>query len=103
MAAFSLVITSTPTTLRRLTMRSAVECAEYNTESIILVGSDAEYLETDYGWIEPGVVISNATIGPLSRVSIFGKAFAATSPRSITPGLPLEYFRNCRPGDDILC
>jgi mannose-1-phosphate guanylyltransferase len=55
----------------RLTIRSAVECAEHNPESIILVGADAEYPETDYGWIEPGVVVSNALAGPLSRVSRF--------------------------------
>jgi mannose-1-phosphate guanylyltransferase len=55
----------------RLTIRSAIECAEYNPESIILVGADAEYPETDYGWIEPGVVVSNAAAGPLSRVSQF--------------------------------
>jgi mannose-1-phosphate guanylyltransferase len=55
----------------RLTIRSAIECAKYNPESIILVGADAEHPETDYGWIEPGVVVSNATVGPLSRVSRF--------------------------------
>jgi len=55
----------------RLTIRSAVECAEHNPESIILVGADAEYPETDYGWIEPGVVVSNATGALLSRVSRF--------------------------------
>jgi mannose-1-phosphate guanylyltransferase len=55
----------------RLTIRSAVECAHHNPESIILVGADAEYPETDYGWIEPGVVVSNATVGRLSRVSRF--------------------------------
>jgi mannose-1-phosphate guanylyltransferase len=55
----------------RLTIRSAVECAQHNPESIILVGADAEYPETDYGWIEPGVVVSNTTVGPLSRVSRF--------------------------------
>lgn len=55
----------------RLTIRSAVEWAEHNPESITLVGADAEYPETDYGWIEPGVVVSNATVGPLSRVSRF--------------------------------
>jgi mannose-1-phosphate guanylyltransferase len=55
----------------RLTIRSAIECAEHNPESIILVGADAEYPETDYGWIEPGVVVSNAAAGPLSRVSQF--------------------------------
>jgi mannose-1-phosphate guanylyltransferase len=38
---------------------------------ITLVGADAEYPETDYGWIEPRVVVSNATVGPLSPVSRF--------------------------------
>src|SRR5579862_6649825 len=55
----------------RLTIRSAIECAQHNPESIILVGADAEYPETDYGWIEPGVIVSNATVRPLSRVSRF--------------------------------
>jgi mannose-1-phosphate guanylyltransferase len=35
------------------------------------VGADAEHAETDYGWIEPGAVVSNATSWPLSRVSRF--------------------------------
>jgi mannose-1-phosphate guanylyltransferase len=86
-----------------LTIRSAVECAEHNPESIILVSADAEYPETDYGWIEPGVVVSNAAGASLFRgISILGEAFIATSPCAITPGLLLEYFRNCLPGDDIL-
>jgi mannose-1-phosphate guanylyltransferase len=54
----------------RSTIRSAIEYARHNPESIILVGADAEYPEIDYGWIEPGVV-SNATAWPLSRVSRF--------------------------------
>jgi mannose-1-phosphate guanylyltransferase len=55
----------------RSTVRSAVECAGHNPKSIILVGADAEYAETEYGWIEPGVLVSNATVRPLSRVSRF--------------------------------
>src|SRR5580658_8840455 len=55
----------------RLTVRSAVECAQHNPESIILVGADAEYPETDYGWIEPGLVVANSIGAPLSRVSQF--------------------------------
>lgn len=54
-----------------LTIRSAVECAEQNPESIILVGADPEYPEVDYGWIEPGVPVSEPAIGPLSEVSRF--------------------------------
>ena len=87
----------------RLTIRSAVECAEYNPESIILVGADAEYPETDYGWIEPGVVVSNATVGPLSLVSRFWEKPSLQQAHALLRrGLPLEYFRNSRPGDDML-
>ena len=55
----------------RLTIQSAVGCAEQNPGSIILVGADAEYPEVDYGWIEPGAVVLEATAGPLARVSRF--------------------------------
>ena len=55
----------------RSTIRSALERAEQNPESIILVGADAHYPEIDYGWIEPGVVVSEATTGPLSGVARF--------------------------------
>jgi mannose-1-phosphate guanylyltransferase len=55
----------------RLTIRSALVSAEQNPESIVLVGADAHYPEVDYGWIEPGVVISEAIAGTLSRVARF--------------------------------
>jgi mannose-1-phosphate guanylyltransferase len=55
----------------RLTIQSAVGCAEQNPESIILVGADAEYPEVDYGWIEPGAVVSEAMVETLSRVTRF--------------------------------
>jgi mannose-1-phosphate guanylyltransferase len=55
----------------RLTIQSAVGCAEQNPGSLILMGADAEYPEVDYGWIEPGTVVSEATAGPLARVSRF--------------------------------
>src|SRR5580693_6887570 len=55
----------------RLTIRSAVGFAEQNPESIILVGAHAEYPEVDYGWIEPGVVVSESLAGPLTHVGRF--------------------------------
>ena len=55
----------------RLTIRSAVRCAEQNPESIILVGADAKYPEVDYGWIEPGVVVSESLVGSLAHVTRF--------------------------------
>jgi mannose-1-phosphate guanylyltransferase len=55
----------------RLTIRSAVDCAEENSESIVLVGAEAEYPEVDYGWIEPGMVVSECVVGPVARVTRF--------------------------------
>ena len=33
-----------------------------------MVGAEAEYPEIDYGWIEPGAVVSQTGAGPLCRV-----------------------------------
>jgi mannose-1-phosphate guanylyltransferase len=55
----------------RLTVRSAVECANQNSESIVIVGAAAEYPEVDYGRIEPGVILSECAAGPLARVTRF--------------------------------
>jgi mannose-1-phosphate guanylyltransferase len=55
----------------RLTIRSAAVCAAQHPESIILVGAEAGYPEIEYGWIEPGVLVSQAAVGPLSRVNRF--------------------------------
>jgi mannose-1-phosphate guanylyltransferase len=55
----------------RLTIRSATGCIEQYPESIILVGAEAGYLEIEYGWIEPGTVVSEGSVGPLCRVNRF--------------------------------
>jgi mannose-1-phosphate guanylyltransferase len=55
----------------RLTIQSAVGCVGQNPESIILVGADAESPEVDYGWVEPGAIVSETTARPLARVSRF--------------------------------
>jgi mannose-1-phosphate guanylyltransferase len=55
----------------RLTIRAATACAELRPESIIVVGAEAEYAEIEYGWIEPGVVVSQTSVGPLSGVNRF--------------------------------
>lgn len=55
----------------RRTIRSAFACAATNPESIILLGAQAEYAEVDYGWIEPGAVLCESPVGPLSYVYKF--------------------------------
>lgn len=49
----------------------AENCAERHPGSIVLVGAEAEYPEIDYGWIEPGAVVSQTGAGPLCRVKRF--------------------------------
>jgi mannose-1-phosphate guanylyltransferase len=70
----------------RLTIRSAAACATRHPQSIILVGAEAEYAEIEYGWIEPGVVASQTSIGILSRVNRFWEKPAPRQAR--------ELFRN---------
>jgi mannose-1-phosphate guanylyltransferase len=55
----------------RRSIRSAFACATANPGSIILVGAQAEYAEVDYGWIEPGTVLCQSPVGPLSYVHRF--------------------------------
>jgi mannose-1-phosphate guanylyltransferase len=55
----------------RTTILSAENCAERHRGSIVLVGAEAEYPEIDYGWIEPGAVVSQTGAGPLCRVKRF--------------------------------
>ena len=49
----------------------AEECAVSHPGAIVLVGAEAEYPEVDYGWIEPGAVVSQTRAGPLCRVKRF--------------------------------
>ena len=52
----------------RSIVRSATGGAEQYPESLVVVGAEAEYAETDYGWIEPGFAVSET---PLYRVNRF--------------------------------
>ena len=55
----------------RLTVQSAAACALQFPESIVLVCAEAGYPEIDYGWIEPGSLVSQSPAGPLSTVNRF--------------------------------
>jgi mannose-1-phosphate guanylyltransferase len=55
----------------RSMVRSAIAGAEQFPQSIIILGAEAEYAETEYGWIEPGVTVSRARAMPLCRVNRF--------------------------------
>lgn len=55
----------------RSMVRSAVEGAHQFSEYVIVLGAEARYAETEYGWIEPGVTVSQGQTTPLCRVNRF--------------------------------
>ncbi len=55
----------------RSIVRSAISCAERFPQSLVIVGAEAEYAETEYGWIEPGLAVSQTQVRPLCRVNRF--------------------------------
>jgi mannose-1-phosphate guanylyltransferase len=57
--------------LFRSMVGSAAAGAEQFPDSLVIVGAQAEYAETEYGWIEPGRVVSLAHARTLCRVTRF--------------------------------
>jgi mannose-1-phosphate guanylyltransferase len=55
----------------RSIVRSATSGAEQFPQSLVIVGAEAEYAETEYGWIEPGLAVSQTQVRPLYRVNRF--------------------------------
>ena len=55
----------------RSIVRSAVAGAEQFPQSLVIVGAEAEYAETEYGWIEPGLAVSQTQAKPLCEVNRF--------------------------------
>jgi mannose-1-phosphate guanylyltransferase len=78
-------------------VRSAIAGAGKYPDSVVLLGAEADYAETEYGWIELGSPISPAPL-PLLRVNepILGEAVLAAGPDTLSPRLRLEYVRDRR-------
>ncbi|MGH9880016.1 MAG: sugar phosphate nucleotidyltransferase [Pyrinomonadaceae bacterium] len=53
------------------TVESAIDVCSEHDESIVLIGAKPEWPEVEFGWIEPGVSITNGSRTPLFRVSRF--------------------------------
>jgi mannose-1-phosphate guanylyltransferase len=49
----------------------------------VILGADAEYAETEYGWIEPGPPVSEAGANPLCRVNRFWEKPALPQARAL--------------------
>jgi len=55
----------------RSIIRAATAGAEGFPGSLVIVGAEAEYAETEYGWIEPGLTVLETQTEPLCRVNRF--------------------------------
>ena len=64
--AFSFPIITTP-----IHLIIATAGAQQFRGSLVIVGAKAEYAETEYGWIEPGLVVFESQTEPLYRVNRF--------------------------------
>ncbi len=55
----------------RSVVSEAALSARQFPQSVVIVGAEAECAETEYGWIEPGRVVSQTKAGPLCQVDRF--------------------------------
>jgi mannose-1-phosphate guanylyltransferase len=55
----------------RSIVRSATAGAEQFPRSLVIVGAEAKHAETEYGWIEPGLAVSQTQAGSLCGVNQF--------------------------------
>jgi mannose-1-phosphate guanylyltransferase len=51
--------------------------------SLVIVGAEAQYAETEYGWIEPGLAVSETDAKPLCRVNRFWEKPAPRQAREL--------------------
>lgn len=67
----------------RSTVRSALSNAERFPGSLVIVGAEAAYAETDYGWIEPGPTVLETQAAPLCQVNQFWEKPALPQARAL--------------------
>jgi mannose-1-phosphate guanylyltransferase len=67
----------------RSIVRSATSSAEQFPGSLVIVWAEAEYAETEYGWIEPGLAVLETQAKPLCRVNRFWEKPALPQARAL--------------------
>ncbi len=67
----------------RSAVTSATLGAERFPQSLVIVGVEAEYAETEYGWIEPGPTVLQTQPRPLCRVNRFWEKPALPGARAL--------------------
>jgi mannose-1-phosphate guanylyltransferase len=65
------------------TVKSAIDTGNEHEDSIVLIGAKPEWPEVEFGWIEPGVSITNGTRTPLFGVSRFCEKPALSEARNL--------------------
>jgi mannose-1-phosphate guanylyltransferase len=53
------------------TVKSAIDVSSEHDESLVLIGAKPEWPEVEFGWIKPGLSITNGSRTPLFGVSCF--------------------------------
>lgn len=67
----------------RSIVRLAISGAEQFPGSLIIVGAEAEYPETEYGWIEPGPAVAETPGKPLCQINRFWEKPALLHARAL--------------------
>jgi mannose-1-phosphate guanylyltransferase len=62
---------------------TAISSAEQFPGSLVIVGAEADYAETEYGWIEPGLALSETQARSLCRVNRFWEKPALPQARTL--------------------
>lgn len=70
----------------RAVVRSAIASAEQFSQSLVIVGAEAEYAETEYGWIEPGSAVSRIQSSKLFEVNRFWEKPALPKAKALLQG-----------------
>lgn len=67
----------------RSVVKSAIAGAQQFPQSLVIVGAEAGYPETDYGWIEPGLAVLETQAKSLCRVNRFWEKPALPQARAL--------------------
>jgi mannose-1-phosphate guanylyltransferase len=64
-------------------VNSAINVSSEHDDSIVLIGAKPEWAEVEFGWIEPGVLITSGTRAPLFGVNRFCEKPCLAEARSL--------------------
>ena len=77
-------------------VNSVINVSSEHDDSIVLIGAKPEWPEVEFGWIEPGVLITSGTCTPLFGVSRFCEKPRLAEARSRSRANPVDRTRCAR-------